>query len=279
VRFFFAYFGVDECNQDLSTTILLNNPRSKANIAREQRLHLAQKLDCKVPVRLPKGFRSKFLDALTPTEAQVVLAAATEEPFFPGQVLQWQGETAHRMRLPLSGLVEAYKLVDEGCKLFLGWGSPGDVFGLSTLLNESSPYQVTVEAAQRGSLLTWDLSSSRMLVGQFPNMVRAAHSVLASYLDDFIDLLAVRSFLTARQRLARILVKSARQVGRVGHDGVELDLTNAQIALMAQVGLFTTARQLSKWQALGIVTKKRGKILLRSLPRLENITKVGGRRP
>ncbi|HWY58377.1 MAG TPA: Crp/Fnr family transcriptional regulator [Terriglobales bacterium] len=230
-------------------------------------------------VRLPPGFRSKFLDALTPTEIKTVLAAAIEEPISPRQLLQRQGELAHRLCLPLTGLVAAYRLVDEGSKLFLRWGLPGDIFGLSTLLAEPSTYLVTVEAVHQGSLLTWDLAASRMLIGQFPNMLRAVNSLAARYMDDFIDVLAVRVSLTAPQRLAQMLVKSARQIGRVGDDGIMLDLTNEQLALIAQVSPFTASRQLNKWQVRGIVRKNRGTILLRSLPRLENIAKLGSHRP
>jgi CRP-like cAMP-binding protein len=118
-----------------------------------------------------------------------------------------------------------------------------------------------------------------MLIGQFPNMLRAVNSLAARYMDDFIDVLAVRVSLTAPQRLAQMLVKSARQIGRVGDDGIMLDLTNEQLALIAQVSPFTASRQLNKWQVRGIVRKNRGTILLRSLPRLENIAKLGSHRP
>ena len=230
-------------------------------------------------VTLPPGFRSKFLDALTPTEVKAVLAAAREERTLPRQVLQRQGELAHRLCLPLTGRVANYRLLDDGSKLFVRWGLPGDIFGLWTLLAEPSTYQLTVEAVQEGSLLTWDRASSRMFIGQFPNLLKAVHSLAAGAMDDFIDVLAIRASLTVPRRLAQMLVKSASQIGRVGSEGIELDFTNEQLALVAQVGLFTACRQLSKWQALGIVRKKRGKILLRSLPRLENIAKDGNHRP
>jgi len=95
-------------------------------------------------------------------------------------------------------------LLDEGSKVFLRWGLPGDIFGLWTLLAEPSPYQLTVEAVQEGSLLTWDRASSRMFIRQFPNMLRAVNSLAAGYMDDFMDVLAVRASLAAPQRLAKI---------------------------------------------------------------------------
>lgn len=254
---------------------------ARPNVGQHRALERAESLWNRSPdergttVILPSGFRSKFLDALTPTEVKTVLAAAKEEPFPARQVLQGQGEMAQRLCLLLTGVVAAYRLGDEGSELFLRWGVPGEIFGFSTLLDERPSYQVTVVAVEKGSLLTWDVAASRMLIRQFPNMLRALHSIVASYLQDSIDLLAARTFLTAPQRLARTLTKSAAQIGRVGHGGIELDLTNEQLASIAQVSSFTVSRLLSKWQALGIVRKNRGKILLRSLPRLEKIAKSG----
>jgi len=70
-----------------------------------------------------------------------------------------------------------------------------------------------------------------------------------------------------------MLVVSARQLGRTGREGIELDLTNEQLAMTAQVGLFTATRKLSKWQDLGILKKYRGKIVLPSLSLFESIAK------
>ena len=162
---------------------------------------------------------------------------------------------------------------DEGRKLFLRWGVPGDVFGLATIVRAPARYLVTVEAVQEGSLLAWDLASCQALVLQCPRLSKAVNSVVSNYLAGLIEALAARSFQTAEQRLARMLVVSARQIGRTGHEGIELDLTNEQLALTAHVSLFTATRKLSKWQDLGTLKKHRGKIVLRSLSLFEGIGK------
>jgi CRP-like cAMP-binding protein len=62
-----------------------------------------------------------------------------------------------------------------------------------------------------------------------------------------------------------VLVKSARQFGRTGREGIELDLTNEQLAVAAHISMFTATRHLSKWQRTGLLKKYRGKIVLPSL--------------
>lgn len=71
-----------------------------------------------------------------------------------------------------------------------------------------------------------------------------------------------------------MMVESDRQLGRKGRVGIELDLTNEQLAVAARMTLFTATRKLRKWQGLGIVTKHRGKIVLPSLSRFESASKV-----
>ena len=224
-------------------------------------------------VALPPGFRSTFFEGLTAPEIKAVLAAARQERISPHQLLQQEGDPATRLWLLVTGRATAYRLERGGRKLFLRWGVPGDTFGLATILREPARYLVTVESAQEGAILAWDLPSCRALVLQYPSLCKAVNSVVANYLDGLIDALSARSFQTAEQRLARMLVVSARQLGRTGREGIELDLTNEQLAVTAHVSLFTATRKLSKWQDLGILKKHRGKIVLQSLSLFESVGK------
>ncbi|HEY2168210.1 MAG TPA: helix-turn-helix domain-containing protein, partial [Candidatus Angelobacter sp.] len=66
------------------------------------------------------------------------------------------------------------------------------------------------------------------------------------------------------QRLAAILVNLAQGIGHKVPTGVELDVTNEELAQAANVTHFTASRLLSHWQRQGALVKTRGKILLRS---------------
>jgi CRP/FNR family transcriptional regulator len=218
-----------------------------------------------VVAALPPGFKSTFLDALTPREVKVLLAAAKQESSSLNQVLQRESDPATRMWLLVTGRVAVYKLAENGKKLFLGWRVPGDTFGVQTILREPARYIVTVEAVQESTILAWDLPSSRALVLRCPSLTKAAMWVAAAYFDDLIDVLGTFAFQAAERRLARVLVKSARQFGRTGREGIELDLTNEQLAVAAHISMFTATRHLSKWQRTGLLKKYRGKIVLPSL--------------
>jgi CRP-like cAMP-binding protein len=218
---------------------------------------------------LPLGLRSAFLDGLTPHEIKIALTAAKQEIVPPHQILQQEGDLPNRLWLLVTGRVAVYRLAYEGDKVFLRWGVPGDTFGLATILRRPERYIVTIEAIQEASLLVWDLASSRALALRCPNLNKALIAVVANYLDDIINVLGTYAFQPAERRLARVLVESARQLGRPWREGVELDLTNEQLAVAARMTVSTATRKLSKWQCLGILTKRRGKIVLPSLSRFE----------
>ncbi len=51
-------------------------------------------------------------------------------------------------------------------------------------------------------------------------------------------------------------------------NGIELDVTNEELAGAANLTLFTTSRLLGQWQRQGAILKSRGKVLLRYPERL-----------
>ena len=69
---------------------------------------------------------------------------------------------------------------------------------------------------------------------------------------------------TAHQRVAHTLANLASTIGRRADRGIEVDVRNEELANEANVTPFTASRLLSAWQRKGILTKSRGKILLRS---------------
>ena len=237
-------------------------------IAANARLH-----ETNVGGTLPSAFRSTFLDGFTPRQIKVLLKSARQEKISAHQVLQREGDSASRLWLLVTGLVVVYRLAQDGNNVFVSWGVPGDVFGLATVLRQPARYIVTIEAVQEGSMYAWDLARCSDLLLRYASISRAANSVAAGYLGKVIDVLTTRAFRNSQQRLALVLIESARQIGRTGREGVELDLTNEQLAVAAHMSLFTATRNLSKWQELGILKKYRGKIVLPSLAHFEMFTK------
>jgi CRP-like cAMP-binding protein len=73
---------------------------------------------------------------------------------------------------------------------------------------------------------------------------------------------------TARERLARVLATLAPSIGQPVRGGIELPVTNEELADSANITHYTASRLLSHWKKHGAIGKQRGKILLRSPERL-----------
>jgi CRP/FNR family transcriptional regulator, nitrogen oxide reductase regulator len=219
---------------------------------------------------LPPGFRSRLLEGLTPPEIKAVLAAGRQREISPNEVLVREGHPVTHLFLLVTGFAASYKATLDGRKLFLRWISPGDAFGLAALLQtKPPPYFTTVQAAVRGdSVFVWERVSAHALLSQVARLRENAYAIASEYVITLADALAARASQTAQQRLARVLVESARHIGRARPEGIELGLTNEQLAHMADVSLFTVSRQLSGWHSERILAKSRGKILLRAPKRL-----------
>lgn len=221
---------------------------------------------------LPPDFKSTFLDALTPREARSFLKDAKWVRTSSHELLQQEGDPADRLWLLRTGRVAVYRLTHEGNKLFLRWGAPGDAFGLAAIAKAPERYLVTIEAVREGSILAWDAAACQAIISRSVRLSEAANRTVSAYLDSVIDMFAMCHFLSAEERLARVLVQTAHQLGHAGPEGIEVDLKNEEVALAAHMSLFTATRHLSKWQRTGLLKKRRGKIVLPSLSSLDKIT-------
>jgi len=222
-------------------------------------------------VALPPGFRSRLLEGLTPSEIRAVLAVARQRKISPNEVLQNEGDPTRHLFLMVTGHGAFYKTTPEGDKLFLRWISPGDAFGLATLLQtQPQPSFTTVQALRGCSVFAWERVSAHALASQIPRLRENTYTLATDYVRSLGDALAARANQTAEQRLARVLVDSARHIGCAGCAGIEFGLTNEQLAQMADVSVFTVSRQLSEWQSQGILTKSRKKIVIRAPERLSS---------
>jgi len=207
--------------------------------------------------------KSRFLGGLAPRDLNVVLAAATQRHFFANSVVVNQGHPADHLFLLTRGRARFFFNTREGKKVVLLWLTPGEILGGAALLPNPSHYLVSTETLKDSSMLVWSRATLRNLAARYPrlleNALLIASDYLAWYLADHVALIS----LTARQRLARVLVCLAETIGAKSSDGFEFDATNEELAGAANVTPFTASRLLSEWQGNSAVVKRRGKILLR----------------
>jgi CRP-like cAMP-binding protein len=144
------------------------------------------------------------------------------------------------------------------------WLAPGDIFGGATLLPQPSCFLVGTELVKDSSVLLWRRNTIRTLAARYPKLLENGLAIATDYLTWYLASHLGLVFRTARQRLAHVLVSLASGIGRKCPDGIDLEITNEQLANTANITLFTTSRLMSEWQRRGALAKTRGRVLLRN---------------
>jgi len=207
---------------------------------------------------------SRFLEGLAPPDVRAVLDAATERRFPAGTVITRQGARADHLFLLTTGRARYFFVTEEGRKLILLWLPPGEIFGAAALLPRPSNYIVSAETVHPSRMLVWKYSTIRGLAARYPRLMENLLSVEADYMRIYVATHVALTCHTARQRLAGVLANLAWGFGRKASEGIELDVTNEDLANAANVSHFTVSRLLSEWGRKGILTKERGTVLLHS---------------
>ena len=187
-------------------------------------------------------------------------------------ILYEQGWPAGESLLLAKGRARYFYITPDGRKVLLHWLVPGDALGMAALLDTPSFYRVSAETVQLSSVLIWDRKTMLMLLEQYPRLVRNAIAIGVGYLDWYIAAHAALISETARERLASVLARLAETIGREVPGGVELQVTNEELANAANITLFTASRILNEWQAERALTKGRGRVVLHSPKRLFRLT-------
>jgi len=207
---------------------------------------------------------SPFLEGLCPGEIEHVLAAATRRQVHARTIITRQGEPANHLYMLVTGRARYFIDTNKGQKMLLMWIVPGGMIGSGAVTPKIVNYAASAEAVRDSTLLCWDRAVIRELMARYPRLLDNSLSIAAEYLTWSIETFVGLTSHTAPERLAHILLGLVRILGEPVNEGVELDVTNEELASGANVTLYTVSRLLSGWQRRGLVRKLRGRIIVRS---------------
>jgi CRP-like cAMP-binding protein len=193
-----------------------------------------------------------------------ILAAARPRRFRAKSVIKNQGEPAEQLFLLWEGRARDFFETHNGKKINLEWITPGEMLGGAALIFRPSTYLVSSEAVLDSTVLVWDGPTIRSLARRYHQVFE---NILFLALKGFSWYVAAHAALTsqtARERLAHILSVCASSIGHKVDGGIELDVTNEELAEAANITPYTASRVINEWQKAGAIRKERGKIFLRS---------------
>jgi CRP/FNR family transcriptional regulator, nitrogen oxide reductase regulator len=214
------------------------------------------------------GWISTFFDGLALPDRNRILAAATPRRFAANSVITNQGHSADHLFLLTRGRARYFFDEYGGQHILLHWLAVGELIGGKALLAKPATYLLGSETVRECTVLVWDRATIRGFVAQYPVLLENALATASDYLTWYLAAHVALTCHSAEQRLAGVLSNLVGPIGQNVPGGVELDVTNEELASAANVTAFTASRLLSAWQRRGVVKKSRGKILLRQPIRL-----------
>jgi CRP/FNR family transcriptional regulator, nitrogen oxide reductase regulator len=211
------------------------------------------------PVR---DLQSCFLQQLSEPARKEILSAATHRKLAARSIITNQADSAEYFFLLTSGRARHFFTTADGKKSLLLWLRPGDVFGGAALFRFPSRYLVSTEMVEDGTTAVWNRPLIRRLCAQHPTLIDNALMIASDYLSWYTASHTALLYRNAKQRLSNALLSLSEGLGVVVDGGMELRITNEELANVSNLTVFTTSRLLSQWQKKGAIRKTRGAIVL-----------------
>jgi CRP/FNR family cyclic AMP-dependent transcriptional regulator len=205
---------------------------------------------------------TEFVAGIGRDQLSEILGAAKIRKIGARQIILREGAPPTHLFLLKSGRAKFYRLTGSGGEVLLSLLAPGDVFGLGTLLARPVPYVGTAETTRDSELVVWEQARIRRLAQKYPRLAQNALGIVLRYLAAHFDRLFDLVTCTAAERLVRAVLHLGKQTGVVVPTGVEITITNEELASQANVSPFTVSRFLNRWARRGALSKSRGRVFI-----------------
>lgn len=224
---------------------------------------------------LPGPSHERLFQGFAPGEGEQALSAAAAQVLRRGEVVFREGEPAAALYLVESGRIKLTQLAAGGQEVIMRYLAPGDAFAAVALF-EGSTYPVTARATERTRLQAWSREVLRELVRDHPLFEVNLLRIVSSHTREALSRVRELATEPVPQRLARTLLRLARQVGRQEGGGVGVErITQQELAEIAGTSVPTVSRTLADWERAGLVEVGRGRFVLRDAGRLEAVAEGG----
>jgi CRP-like cAMP-binding protein len=193
----------------------------------------------------------------------VVLGASQAKTLGNGAYFFMEGNPATRAFVLTAGKVKLVQVTADGQQVILGYLVPGRVYGIISILKKVT-YPVSAQAVGPSSALGWDHGALNRLTEQYPRIALNAMRIMAGQIRQFQNTVRDLSTKRVEQRVARAIIRLARQSGRKVGAGVLIDLplSRQDLAEMTGTTLYTVSRILTEWESNGLVQSKRQQVTI-----------------
>jgi CRP-like cAMP-binding protein len=199
-----------------------------------------------------------------PTQLAEILREARSTHHAKGSHVFEQGADAHSFFVLLHGHVRAVKVTPAGEQIVVRYIVPGELFGVATAIGRAT-YPATAVAVDDSVVLSWPSTAWKRVVASAPALAANTLQTVGDRLQEAHARVMEISTEQVEPRIARALLRLAKQAGRKVEDGIALDfpISRQDIAQMTSTTLHTVSRIMSGWEQRGLVESSRRGIVIR----------------
>jgi CRP-like cAMP-binding protein len=209
-----------------------------------------------------------LFDGMPRHEVSAIEKWATTREFSQSETVVRSTEPANRFFLIKTGHVDYFIHPAVGLEVLLRRLTSGDVFGFGAFFPNPTGYFGTAIACGRSTALVWGHQLVRKIAREHPRFVENALRIALRYFEIVLGRHAGLVANTAQERLALALVDLGSRAGHILGAGVEVPVSNEELASLADVNVYTASRTLKAWERSGALAKSYGKVLITSPERL-----------
>jgi len=208
--------------------------------------------------------RVPFLAGLSDEDREELASAITRKRYRRGDIIMEKEEPGHALFIVERGAVRIYVPSSQGNDLILAVLGPGDFFGDLSLL-DGRPRSASASVAIETTLLMLERADFMALLTNRPAAAMAVLEAVAGRLRETDEMASDLAFLDVAGRLAKRLLDLASTHGVERGGGVLIDLAVTQEDLANMIGVTRESvnRNLSEFQALGLISRQGRRIVIR----------------
>ena len=203
--------------------------------------------------------RDALFDGLTDDQQRLVLDQSRVRMLAAHETLASEGEPVKFAALIQLGHLKLSRSSPDGNELIVRYMGPGEPFAAIAVLPDAR-FPITATAVTPVRLLVWAAADMRALSDRLPGLKTNLMAAMSGHMTGALTRVQELTSERVPQRVARALVRLARDSGERTPQGWRIvhPITRQELAELTGTTLFTVSRLVSAWESDGLVRTSRG---------------------
>ena len=208
--------------------------------------------------------RVAVLKTASDDDVHVIAQMGIQRSIEEGAFFFLQGDPAEYLYIMLSGRAKLCQITPDGQQVNLRTLNPNQLFGAVGAVDPLATYPACAQALEDSSAIAIRSADFRLLLEKRPHLSFGMMKLMTGYIQEMQNRYRESVTEKVEQRIARVLLRLAGQLGKRVDEGVliELAFSRQDLAEMAGATLYTVSRILSAWEKQGLISTGRERVTL-----------------